>query len=266
MSKVPIAGEEIEYDVTASGAAQQKAVILFAKKDKREKLAEDKRQDLFEKITKPKLTKFDLVSLTLSDEDKLDDTYNLGVLVTKMRNHLERYDCADVFNVLELDPTNKKKPTGVTTDLFTEYSALMEDQVAESNEWYRVYPKQNYYRDNLQLTLEFLENNCTEQLWEKVLEMHDEYPSEKRGGPLAFLIMMKLLSNFTESWDTVMSKRKFERLAYEEGVEIKGYMLTTYLLTLKSFEEILRARNRSWNYQEPEPTIKKELQKKLFEW
>jgi hypothetical protein len=137
--------------------------------------------------------------LTLSDEDKLDDKYNLGVQVTKMRNHLEWYDCADVFNVLELDPTNRKKPTGVTTDLFTEYSALAEDQVAESNEWYRVYPKQCYYRDNLQLTLEFLENNCTEQLWEKVLEMHDEYPSEKWGGPLAFLIMMKLLQSHTDS-------------------------------------------------------------------
>jgi hypothetical protein len=41
------------------------------------------------------------------------------------------------------------------------------------------------------LSADFLENNTTEELWEKYLEAHDEYPAEKRGGPLLFSIMMK---------------------------------------------------------------------------
>jgi hypothetical protein len=50
-----------------------------------------------------------------------------------------------------------------------------------------------------QLSLEYFENNCTEALWEKVVEIHDEYPAKQRGGLLAFIIMMKLLQSHTDS-------------------------------------------------------------------
>jgi hypothetical protein len=180
MSKITIAGEEIEFDATATAVNTNKIVTLFAK-EKRAALSEEKRQDLFDKITKPKLTRFDLVSMTLSDKDKLDDTYNTGIQVLRLKNHTDRYDCSNVCNILELDPTDPSKPTGVTWDLFKDYSSLTEQQVGASNKWYRTYPTKEYYRDNLQLILETLENSCTEQLWEKVCETHDEYPSEERG-------------------------------------------------------------------------------------
>ena len=147
MSKVTVGGEEIEYDATAASQGTQ-AIVLF-KKEKREALAEEKRNDLFEKVTKTKLTKFDLVSMTLSEEDKLDDTYNLGVLVTKMKNHLHKYDCIDVFNIVELDKADPTKPTGDFIDLFSSYSIVAESSVAASNKWYQRYTKANYYRENL---------------------------------------------------------------------------------------------------------------------
>jgi hypothetical protein len=77
-------------------------------------LSEEKWQDLFDKITKPKLTRFDLVLMTLSDENKLDDTYNMGIQVLRLKNHTDHYDCSKVCNIFELDPTDPSKPTGVT--------------------------------------------------------------------------------------------------------------------------------------------------------
>lgn len=96
-----VGGEEINIDDTVS-PKDVKVVILFPKA-KRESMSEEKRNDFLDKVTRTKLTKFDLMSLTLSDEDKLDDTYSLGVLVTKMRNHLQKYDCIDVFNIVTVD-------------------------------------------------------------------------------------------------------------------------------------------------------------------
>lgn len=47
--------------------------------------------------------------------------------------------------------------------------------------------------------MDFLENNSTEALWEKVIESHDEFPAAERGGPLAFVIMMRLLQSHTDA-------------------------------------------------------------------
>jgi hypothetical protein len=197
MSKVIIAREEIEIDTGAQAVSSNKTVTLSAK-EKLTALSEEKRQELFDKITRPKLTKFDVVSMTLSDEDKLDDTYNTGIQVLRFKNHLDWYDCTNVCNIVEFDPTDPTQLTGVTWNLFKDYSSIMERRVAQSNKWFRTYPKKEYYRDNLQLTLETLENSCTEALWEKVCETHDEYPSNEREGPLAILIMMKMIQNHND--------------------------------------------------------------------
>jgi Zinc knuckle len=101
--------------------------------------------------------------------------------------------------IVEIDLSHPANLNGVLWDLFTEYSSLTEEQVAASNKWYRTYPTKVYFRDNLQLDLEVLDISCTEPLWEKFCETHDEYPSEERGRPHAFLIMMKLLQNHTDS-------------------------------------------------------------------
>jgi hypothetical protein len=52
--------------------------VLY-KKEARARLSETECMDLFEKMTRNIHTKFDLLPLTLSDEDELDDTYNLGM-------------------------------------------------------------------------------------------------------------------------------------------------------------------------------------------
>jgi hypothetical protein len=173
-------GETIEYN--PNGIAAQKTEAFYKKQD-REPMAPDKKADLFDKATKPGLTaKFDLMSATFSDEDKLDDTYSIGILVNRFKAHCMKYDMHDVMNVIHLQPNKPDEPTGVRRDLFERYSRVPELTVAESCEWFRKYTVPNYYRENLQLVDEALENSCTEQLWEKCVEAHDEYPFDQRGG------------------------------------------------------------------------------------
>jgi hypothetical protein len=130
-------------------------------------VAPDKKAALFNKTMRPGLTaKFDLISATFSNEDKLDDTYSIVILVNRFKAHCIKYEIHEVMNVVHLQPNKPDEPTGLGSDLFERYSRVPELTVAESCEWFRKYTILNYYRDNLQLVNEALENSCTEQLWD----------------------------------------------------------------------------------------------------
>jgi Zinc knuckle len=169
------------------------------KKENRSALPEDKRNDLFDKATKTRSTKFDLVTLTLSEEDKLDDTYNIGIQIAQLRSHFIKYDMDDVFTIVYPSQFNPERIGTNFSNLFVEYSSLLESDVTSSNRWYNEHTHEDYYRQNLQLTFDFFENNCTKGLWEKCLEDYDNYEAEEKGGPLLFIIMMKRLQSHTDS-------------------------------------------------------------------
>jgi Zinc knuckle len=203
---VTIKGRRINVAATAQTVTSGSTPLFKTKT--RDQLSEDKRNDLFDKATKSRSTKFDLVSLTLSEEDKLDDTYSIGIQIAQLRGHFIKYDMDDVFMIVTPDPydTSVSPPQLVPSrikntfqDLFDSYSQISEDQVAASNKWYSEHTVEDYYRQNLQLTFEFFENNCTKGLWEKCLEDYDEYEPEEKGGTLLFIIMMKKLQSHTDS-------------------------------------------------------------------
>jgi hypothetical protein len=56
---------------------------VLHKKQNREKLTADERTKLFKEATQLQHKKYDYVPMALNDEDKLDDTYNLDVLINK---------------------------------------------------------------------------------------------------------------------------------------------------------------------------------------
>jgi hypothetical protein len=121
--KQKLGGEEIEFDT--AGASGAKLAPAFYSKTECENLTPDKRADLYGKATQSRLTmKFDLVSSTFSDEDKLNDTFNIGILVNKFNNHLVKYDMFDVFNIVYLQPNDPKMPIGNTRDLTENYSKI----------------------------------------------------------------------------------------------------------------------------------------------
>jgi hypothetical protein len=122
---VVLGGETIE--VNPNGIAAQNTEALFYKKQDREPMEPDKKAALFDKATKPGLTaKFDLISATFSNEDKLDDTYSIGILVNRFKAHCIKYDMHNVMNVFQLKPNKPDEPTGLRSDLFERYSRVPE--------------------------------------------------------------------------------------------------------------------------------------------
>jgi hypothetical protein len=195
-STAKINGVDIRLNDTAAVLA---SALPFYKKEERKNLSEDKRNDLFEKATKKAHTKYDLISLSLTDEDKLDDTYNLSMLIGKTKDHLVQYDMHDVFTILIPDPNDHKKILQ-EKDLFTEYPSIRIEEVLTSNDWYNKWPMEDTYQQNLQLTYKFFQSNVNDKLWEKSFESYSKYSNTQKGGPLFFFIMLQqLVSNSEEA-------------------------------------------------------------------
>jgi ribonuclease HII len=84
---------------------------MFCKEDCA-KLSMEKRTELFDKIILKKLdTMFTEVSISLTDVEKLDATYNIAIiLVDRVRNHFIKYDLHGVFNIVDMSSTVIRKP------------------------------------------------------------------------------------------------------------------------------------------------------------
>jgi hypothetical protein len=169
--------------------------VLYHKEDCAQ-LIEEKKVEFFDKITKQAHRQFDLVPLTLTNKSKLDDTYNLDMLVRKTRQVHTMYDMHDVFRIFMLDTD------GVTVigekNLYTEYATITMQQVAKSNKWYCTWPVDTTFAENLKLTYRSLQNNTSNQLYNKVFETYDKYPAEEQGGLLFFIITINQLQSNSE--------------------------------------------------------------------
>jgi hypothetical protein len=100
----------------------------------------DKLAELFVKATCVHHTKYDLISLLIDDQDKLDDTYNLEKNIERTLQAMGNYGYDNVFNIVEQDKTLGSPENLVlmkTRDLFKDYAIMMPEEVAWSNKWYR---------------------------------------------------------------------------------------------------------------------------------
>ena len=198
-STITINGETIEVNDQAT-PAQDVETALFKKED-REGMAPEKRQELFAKAATSIITKFDLLSANITDVKQLEECYNLNLMVSKIRSQHVMYDTHDVFVIVTPDGTGPTLSTDVKKqprDLYSYYSDMTEEQVAVSNRWYSTWPKKSWYRENLMLTAKQLEVSMKNPLWTKVYERYKRFKTEEQGGPLLFIIMMKLLVTHTE--------------------------------------------------------------------
>ena len=145
-------------------------------------MAPEKLAQLFEKANKNRHKKFDFINLTLSDEDKLDATYNLDMLIRKMKNVHINYDMHNVFTILLFSPGDqvRKMPVG-SKNLYTEFSEITVLEVAYSNEFYLRWARAFYFPQNLKLTYAYFQNNVSEELCEKTFEANDEYYAQYKG-------------------------------------------------------------------------------------
>ena len=125
--------------------------VLFKKGD-RMSLSADDRQSLFKNATAKAHKLYDIMPLSLDDEDKFDDTYNLEVLVQKTKLEHFKYDMHDVFTIVIPDANDQIIGT---KNLYDDYANVSIEQVAKSNLWYREWMVESFFEENLQLTYDF---------------------------------------------------------------------------------------------------------------
>jgi hypothetical protein len=166
--------------------------------------------DLYARATAKHHKLFDFISLAITSEDKLDDTYNLEMLVEHMRSSHGDYEMGDVFKIINwgIEPiSGDLQINGRSKDLYSDYSNLSVESVAKSNEFYRTYVDDETFTENLKLTLDYMENNVTENLSKKVLEKYKPFQEKHKGGPLFFKLMMNQLLSNTESTAKALVER-----------------------------------------------------------
>jgi hypothetical protein len=116
------------------------------------------------------------------------------------------YDYDNVFNIVEQDKTPGSSENLVmnTHNLSKDNAVMTPHEVAWSNKWYRTWTAKICFEQNLKISFDFLENHCSEELWDKTMDTYNHYSAVEKGGPLFFVIMMsKLLSNTEEASDAL---------------------------------------------------------------
>ena len=83
-TKVVINGEEVEVNTSAT-PSQDVETALFKKED-REGMGAEKRQELFSKSAASTPAKFDLLSANITDVKQLEECYNLNLMVSRLKS------------------------------------------------------------------------------------------------------------------------------------------------------------------------------------
>ena len=164
MSSINIDGVDIQLNSTASTTLQGSMVIM--KKQERKNLSSEKRLELFQNITrKNQQSKFKFMSLSISDVEDLQSTYDLQQNLQTLETNFRKYDLLDVFMIVF--PINNNSPDLKTefnnsggmrvmkVSLLDNYSSLTIEEVAKSSMWYSMWPTQTsspWYKENLSLS------------------------------------------------------------------------------------------------------------------
>jgi hypothetical protein len=86
------------------------------------------------------------------------------------------------------------------------------------------------------MTLDYMKNNVTENMWNQVLEKYKPFQEKQKGGPLFFKLMMNQLLSNKES----AAKALLERVVKYDTGNIQGeddILSVTYAQYLRLFQE-----------------------------
>jgi hypothetical protein len=217
---IVLAGVTYTKNATKKVVSETIVEQVLHKKQDREKLPAEDRTSLFEKAVKNGHKKFDLLPLALNDEEKLDDTYSLEVLIRKMKRQHCTFDMQDVFTIIYPDPVSEAI-VATTLDLYTEFAKISIEDVARSNLWYREWLSDPWFEENLQLSYDYFQQNVSDDLWMKVCETYDQYKVSEQGGPLFFILMMNhLLSDTEEAASSLVARLHAFKITNVQGEDI----------------------------------------------
>jgi ribosomal protein L15 len=195
------------FRTTARSEVDRVVVDVVKKASERHSMTPKDKTKLRDDAIKGMETKFETIEL-FSQTDSIEhlETINdVALMMGDVIKRFKRYDMMDVFK-LHLPSTADATIPRETVELVTMYATTSLEKVCESVEFFRTWG-QDYDLENINWTLEFLENSCENDLRTKVLEQMNALPEVKQGGPTFFKIMMNLVTTTTDNAIRALTKR-----------------------------------------------------------
>lgn len=186
-----------------------------------------------------KNNKLRVQSQLTEDDDILKNMHNLYHQVKALKAHVIEYDMMDVFTiVVPRDIQNSPETRRETYNLFDDYPKLTPEIVGNSDAYYSRWIADDYIPENLNLTYTLVKNNTDERLFNKCLELYDQFHPMQQGGPLILCIILQKVHNASEQHLEHL-KDKVERLKIKdiegENVETAVSLINTaYSIFLSS--------------------------------
>jgi hypothetical protein len=143
------------YLTTPRSAKDAAAAMVLTKKENRAKLSDNDRIKLQTAIITPLSPKFQLTSLSDSD-NQLSIVYNLGMRVNDLRKRLLSADMIDAFKIITPNPADPNQPLSVD-DLLQSYGNMTLESVRAHVKFLNYYG-QVYDQENLTWSQTLLEN------------------------------------------------------------------------------------------------------------
>ena len=167
-------------------------------------------------------TKFDLMTTTSGDnnDEKLSSTYTINMTLQQFQRKLRLYDMYRVFLLVEPDLTaTDGSVLPDVIDLVGNYTdpSLKQHAVESSIVHMRTWGE-DYDIENLEWSQELLENSCSDELRNLVLEQMLELPPLTHGGPLFFYLMMQIIIRTTNE----ATRKLIERIKKLNISKIRG--------------------------------------------
>ena len=216
-------------------------ILTLHKKTDRAGLDKKDRLALITSATeKQEATFFTALSLTIDDEGKLADCYNINKKIEKVEARHRMYDMHDVFNIVVPEANGKQLKREVYC-LYHDYASISIEMVAASNKWYNQWPEGPTWRENLTWTHQFFENNVSAELAEKINDEYQVYPKEERGGPLYFAILISQILSQTEEATLALQlrlKRMEIRNVPGENIDTVVSLARAAILRLETFGKV----------------------------
>ena len=108
-------------------------------KESRDTMTPEKLNDLYKEAVKPSQAKYNFTSMTLTDEKRIDDLYNMNIMIAKTKQQHRLYDMADVFTIVF--PTVAGGKTLETTEITNDMGEVV--RVPKMVDLYAQYDESN---------------------------------------------------------------------------------------------------------------------------
>ena len=170
-----------------------------------------------------KNNKLEIMVIKVNSPQLLKSVKNLQVQLEAIAAHLHSHDCAQVMTVvIPIDVYKSPAIHEKTHNVLHDYATLHVAMVANDTTWIQNWIKSKAMSENIALTLDFLRNNTSVELWGKAYEEHQEYRAYQQGGPLMlFLIMKRILDVSEASIQALVLRIKEMKLSKMPGEDVE---------------------------------------------